>query len=212
MAYIYQIRNDINDKIYVGKTEFSIEKRFKEHCKDAYRERNEKRPLYAAMRKYGVEHFHISLLEETNNPEEREKFWIEELKTYHNGYNATLGGDGKAYIDYDLVIETYAKLLCVKDVAATLGICTDSVKHILKLNNIKIRSTAEINLERHGKGVRMKNIKNDTERTFPSISEAARFLIANGKTQSTKIVTVGTSISRAINKQRAAYGYEWQFV
>lgn len=27
MAYIYQIINDINDKIYVGKTEFSIEKR-----------------------------------------------------------------------------------------------------------------------------------------------------------------------------------------
>ena len=28
MAYIYQIVNDINGKIYVGKTEFSIEKRF----------------------------------------------------------------------------------------------------------------------------------------------------------------------------------------
>ncbi|HAU86335.1 MAG TPA: hypothetical protein DCW90_12820 [Lachnospiraceae bacterium] len=29
MVYIYKIINDINDKIYVGKTEFSIEKRFK---------------------------------------------------------------------------------------------------------------------------------------------------------------------------------------
>ena len=55
MAYIYQIINDINDKIYVGKTEFSIEKRFKEHCRDAFKERSEKRPLYSAMRKYGVE-------------------------------------------------------------------------------------------------------------------------------------------------------------
>ena len=36
MAYIYQITNDINNKIYVGKTEFSIEKRFKEHCSDAF--------------------------------------------------------------------------------------------------------------------------------------------------------------------------------
>lgn len=44
MSYIYKIINDINDKIYVGKTEFSIEKRFKEHCADAFRERNEKRP------------------------------------------------------------------------------------------------------------------------------------------------------------------------
>ena len=29
MSYIYKIINDINNKIYVGKTEFSIEKRFK---------------------------------------------------------------------------------------------------------------------------------------------------------------------------------------
>ena len=62
MSYIYKIINDINDKIYVGKTDFSIEKRFKEHCADAFRERNEKRPLYAAMRKYGIEHFHIELI------------------------------------------------------------------------------------------------------------------------------------------------------
>ena len=72
MAYIYQIINDINKKIYVGKTEFSIEKRFKEHCKDAFSERNEKRPLYLAMQKYGVEHFHIELIEETDILEERE--------------------------------------------------------------------------------------------------------------------------------------------
>ena len=42
MSYIYKITNDINDKIYIGKTDFSIEKRFKEHCQDAFRDRNEK--------------------------------------------------------------------------------------------------------------------------------------------------------------------------
>lgn len=95
MAYIYQIINDINNKIYIGKTEFSIDKRFKEHCSDAFKERNEKRPLYSAMRKYGIEHFHIELIEETDNPEEREKYWIEQKQSFKNGYNATLGGDGK---------------------------------------------------------------------------------------------------------------------
>lgn len=29
MAYIYQITNDINQKVYIGKTEFSIEKDLK---------------------------------------------------------------------------------------------------------------------------------------------------------------------------------------
>ena len=53
MAYIYCITNDINNKVYVGKTEFPIQKRWEEHCSDAFRERNEKRPLYSAMRKDG---------------------------------------------------------------------------------------------------------------------------------------------------------------
>ena len=68
------IEVDINGKIYIGKTEFSIEKRFNEHCKDAFRDRNEKRPLYAAMRKYGIEHFglymseHIDFIPTVNIP------------------------------------------------------------------------------------------------------------------------------------------------
>lgn len=38
MAYIYKIENDINKKLYIGKTEFSIEKRWKEHCQDFQKE------------------------------------------------------------------------------------------------------------------------------------------------------------------------------
>ena len=52
------------------------------------------------MNKYGIEHFHIELIEETDNPEEREIYWIEKLGSFKNGYNATLGGDGKKYLDY----------------------------------------------------------------------------------------------------------------
>ena len=94
MAYIYKIVNDINNKVYIGKTEFSIEKRFKEHCRDSKKE-HQNRPLYNAMNKYGIEHFKIELIEECNNPEEREIYWIQHFDSYKNGYNATLGGDGK---------------------------------------------------------------------------------------------------------------------
>ena len=54
MSYIYKIINDINDKVDIGKTEFSIEKRFNEHCHDCYRRDKEKRPLYSSMKKYGI--------------------------------------------------------------------------------------------------------------------------------------------------------------
>ena len=81
MAYIYEIINDVNDKRYIGKTEFDINKRFAEHCNDAFRERNKGRPLYKAIQKYGIEHFSIQLIEETDNPEEREIYWIETTKS-----------------------------------------------------------------------------------------------------------------------------------
>ena len=38
MAYIYKITNDINQKIYVGKTERTVEERFLEHCRAFKRE------------------------------------------------------------------------------------------------------------------------------------------------------------------------------
>ena len=91
MAYIYKITNDINGKIYIGKTNRSIKERFAEHCKNYSIQNYEKRPLYAAMHKYGTEHFHIEQIEETDTPEEREKYWIEYYGSFKYGYNATIG-------------------------------------------------------------------------------------------------------------------------
>lgn len=65
MGFIYKITNDINSKIYVGKTLHStIEERFKEHQLDSLKRTYEQRPLYSAMRKYGIEHFQIELIGE----------------------------------------------------------------------------------------------------------------------------------------------------
>ena len=69
MSYIYVITNDINNKQYVGKTNFNINKRFQEHINDSKRTRYEKRPLYNAMNKYGIEHFSIKQLEECSAEE-----------------------------------------------------------------------------------------------------------------------------------------------
>ena len=76
MSYIYVITNDINNKQYVGKTNFSIDKRFQEHINDSKRTRYEKRPLYNAMNKYGIEHFSVKELEKCNESivNEREQY------------------------------------------------------------------------------------------------------------------------------------------
>lgn len=62
------------------------------------KKRCDKRPLYDAMNKYGVENFIVEELEyvkDENILSEREVYWIKELETYGSkGYNATKGGDG----------------------------------------------------------------------------------------------------------------------
>ena len=207
MAYIYQITNDINDKIYIGKTEFNIQKRFKEHCSDAFRNRNEKRPLYAAMRKYGIEHFSIELIEETDNPEEREKYWIKEKNSYHNGYNATLGGDGAHYIDYDKVIELYQKYQNQVKVSQELNICVDSIHSILVENNIPIVIPETLNKKEVFMYKDSLFIK-----SFPSLRDAAKYIINNNFTTSKYPEKVASNIGRAVDeKQRkTAFGYRWK--
>ena len=211
MAYIYQIINDINNKIYIGKTEFSIDKRFKEHCSDAFKERNEKRPLYSAMRKYGIEHFHIELIEETDNPEEREKYWIEQKQSFKKGYNATLGGDGKKYLDYDLIIASYKEIKSVKDTAISLGISSDSVSNVLRANDISIITSSEVIQKKYGKVVNMYDLQNTFLKTFPSVNAAAKYMVENNLT-GCKMTTIKQHITEVcMGKRKTAAKFKWKY-
>lgn len=85
---IYVIKNDINDKVYVGQTK-DIVSRFASHCK--------KNPslLSQAIQEYGKEHFWYEILEsQVENYNEREIYWISKLNCQTpNGYNIMAGGD-----------------------------------------------------------------------------------------------------------------------
>lgn len=203
MAYIYKIINDVNNKIYIGKTEFSIEKRFKEHCSDAFRERNEKRPLYSAMKKYGVEHFHIELIEETDNPEERETYWIEKLGSFKYGYNATIGGDGKRYADYDLIYALWQEGLNNQEICAKLNYDKATVKTALASKGVSEEERQQRGKESISKVVLMidKNT-NDILQVFPSVEAANRYL---GKQPNGHIAAV------CRGKRQTAYGYKWKY-
>ena len=213
MPYIYKIINDINGKIYIGKTHFSVEKRWKQHCREFQRDRNKKRPLYAAMKKYGVEHFHIELIEETDSPEEREKYWIEYYGSFKYGYNATIGGDGKPYIDRQLVKSLYNKLGSCKEVAKTIGIGSDTVSKILKETGVEVISSQAIAKARYSKAVLMLDKTRSPLRTFPSLSEAARYLQSENLTKSQNTYGISAHIGDVCNgKRKTAYGFIWEYV
>lgn len=101
-GYIYKITNIVNGKIYIGKTKYSIESRFRGHIKCAHREdthSNTGSYLHKAINKYGEDNFIIEVLdiaESLSELNEKEKYWIFTLNSCDKfiGYNIAKGGDG----------------------------------------------------------------------------------------------------------------------
>lgn len=213
MPYIYKITNKVNGKIYIGKTVRSLDKRWKEHCQSSRKTQCEKRPLYEAMKKYGIENFEFSLIEECdeNILSEKEKYWIEYYGSFKNGYNATIGGDGKSYIDYDLVVASYKELKSCIDVAKKLNINESTVRYILKLRQENIISSPEVNKMKYGKTVNMYSKDGKYIKTFPSFSDAGQYLIDNNLTNC-KLSTIRTHISEVCKgKRRTAASFVWKY-
>lgn len=208
MAYIYKITNRINKKVYIGKTYTSVEQRWKEHLQDYNKIRCEKRPLYSAMNKYGIENFSIEQIEETSFPEEREKYWIEKYGSFHNGYNATLGGDGKPYIDYDLVVATYNILQNQKHAAEKLNINEKTVHKILKEKEVNIIKNVP-----NSKKIAQYDLNGNLIESFISAGEAGRKIISVGLSKAKNSNSVGNRIRDCANGQRkTAYGFVWKFI
>jgi len=95
IGLIYKIKNNINNKQYIGCTISTLKKRFEEHTYRCLKtDINTK--LCNSIRKYGVENFEIDLLEECriSSIYEREKFFINKHNTFQNGLNSTYGGEG----------------------------------------------------------------------------------------------------------------------
>lgn len=156
MGWIYKITCDINGKVYIGKTEDNNPyDRWKDHQKDYKKRRCEKRPLYNAMNCYGLEHFHFEVIEETENGQylcERERYYIEKYRTYVGykdckGYNGTLGGDGKSYLELndDEVIKVHIQNNYMAGLTAKhFSVDRGTIQKILQRNNIKWLSDLDI--------------------------------------------------------------------
>ena len=166
------------------------------------------------MNKYGIENFKIEQIEECsdNIVDEREVYWIEYYQTFKQGYNATKGGDGKHYLDYDLICETYNQ---VHNMTKTAKLCRcheDSVRKILKERQIKIFSGQEVAKEERSKMINQFSLSGEYIRTFSSISEAARYIQSLAPEKRTGFGGISQHISQvARGKRKTAYKYIWKY-
>ncbi len=100
MIGIYKITNKVNSKVYVGQS-LNINERWKNHVRYLNNDTHHNIYLQSSWKKYGARYFEFTIIEICDEFElnEKEKYWIEKLESFKNGYNLTNGGDGtRGYI------------------------------------------------------------------------------------------------------------------
>ena len=110
---IYEIVNNINQHCYVGQS-VNIYQRWNAHRSIAFNKKSKgyNRPLYCAIRKYGLENFSFKIIEECP-PEklnEREIYWIAEIEPE---YNLAAGGDGSGSTSKKLTIQQVKEIQAI---------------------------------------------------------------------------------------------------
>lgn len=108
---IYQIKNKINGKKYIGQTS-DFQKRKNSHLSALRRGKCFNSYLQRAFDVYGEDAFEFSILEycDVDDLDKREEFWISREGSYFRGYNLNIGGCGKR--GFHLSEETKEKIRC----------------------------------------------------------------------------------------------------
>lgn len=208
-AYIYKIINKVNNKIYIGQTSRTVRERYNEHLSSAF-SKNLDQPLYRAMRKYGKNNFEVVTIEECSLEDinDREIYYIDKYNSYNNGYNATLGGDGKPVNDYKQLAEDFLNSgLSITQYSKEYHLKVSTVRNALNSSNLmdKYRELyPEYNTRYNTVAVQMLDSKtNKVINIFESIRKALNYLNVDSDKGHIKAVCNG--------KRNSAYGYKWQF-
>lgn len=212
MPYIYKISNDINDKLYIGKTLYTIERRWNQHKNNALSRKDLIHlPLYSAMNKYDIEYFSISEVEKVDDEKQlsaREQYWIKYYNTYNYGYNASIGGDGLQLYDYEYIWELWRQGNTIKQISALIP-CNDYVvRTVLDIHNVPTENRKERSAYRQDEGHepyrrRVNQIDISTNKiihTYDSVREAAVCISCNN-----------SYLSKICKDKKIAFGYKWEY-
>ncbi len=162
---IYEIRNIINGKMYVGSS-VSIEDRFNQHKSNEISSEN----LQKDIKKFGIKNFEFNILEicERRELEEKEKFWILkywDLKVLYNKsrntYDSSRRRKGKE-------CPTYGK----KNGLYGVPLSKERIELIRKIHLGK--SLSEEHKRKIGKGNKGKTVKDSTKELLRKVNSGSK--------------------------------------
>lgn len=196
MGSIYKITNNINSKVYIGKTEGDTSTRWQQHIYNM--NNNVPYYLYNAMRKYGIENFTFEVLETDilhQDIDNKEQYYIQQYNSFNNGYNMTIGGDGVTKYSHQDIKNKFLECSNIAQTAQFFHCSENTVRRTLKEFGLYDDVITP-------KRVVQYDLKEDKIlHIYNSCREAA--IAMNGTYQ---------CIALACNKKiKYAYGYRWKF-
>lgn len=193
---IYLIKNEVNDKMYIGQTIQPVEKRFKQHLK--LLKSSEKQAIHKAIKSIGKDRFSYEILatgiESYEKLNELEEFYIKQYNTLSPfGYNLCPGGrkwrrtSAFSKDDENEIISMYEKGMSTREIGKLYSVSHHSILGVLHRNNVKTRSknhklpdrTSKITLEIMEelyvqKGMKMKDIAEELNVNVRTVNRAKR--------------------------------------
>jgi hypothetical protein len=213
-GYIYKISTHKTDLVYIGQTRRTLEERFREHI--ICFERGDDTKLYNAFKKYGIKSFHIEEIEscDTNDLDEREKYWISYFDSYNNGLNSTIGGASRPRFNHEEIAKRLRQCPYPASVSKEFDCCPDIVRQIAQKEKIPVKNAGNETFLKNARPVKQYTKDGKYIRTFNSTADAARHLIDNNliKSNNQTISGVRSKISDvARGKRKSAYDSVWEY-
>ena len=186
MGYIYKITNKNSGAVYIGQTSRDYKIRWNEHLNYLGQDYDPQKAtlLHRALNKYGKDNFDFEVIEETDDLNGREQYWIEYYHCYiydplyEKGYNMTPGGKGCAQPSpYEQqIIQLWEEGYSVGEIIDKVNCSRETARNILNKFNIDISLRLRRGCKYKSRPIHQYTLDGIYIQEFPSLAEAARVI------------------------------------
>ena len=181
IVFIYKATSKTTNKVYIGLSTQTLEKRISQHNSHAFGHQS-KYHFHCALRKYGADDFIYEIIED-NIPtfeflKEREKYWIKYYNSYYNGYNSTFGGEGKQERDDEMILELFYEGKTTKEIQEITGFDRSTIYMSYKVNGIieeNNKRNSKIQSLRYSRPVDQYSLNGEYIKTWESATKCGEY-------------------------------------
>lgn len=207
--FIYKATNLTTNKVYIGQSNQTLEKRMRQHLSRATTNYDPTNHFHNAIRKYGFQDFVFQIIEDDIVSKEilneREKYWIEYYDSYYDGYNSTIGGDTGLRRDDAVIVALFHEGYTTKQICQMTGYHRSTIYESYKANGLQEENNKrknEQNKLRCSERVEQYTLKGEYIKTYESAMDAGRELGSQ---------SMISGVCRQEKSCLSAYGYLFKY-